>query len=102
MDANLAGQAPLPKTRYAHVMEDKRSPTDRVRKFGAGPALLAAFGLAEDAAAALGELLDAGFINVEQEVEGGRTVLVLDAGDQQKRAREILAAHGGLEFDLPG
>ena len=55
----------------------------------------------EDAAAALGELLDAGFINVEQEVEGGRTVLVLDAGDQQKRAREILTAHGGLEFDSP-
>ena len=67
----------------------------------AGPTILAAFGSAEDAAAALGELLDAGFINVEQEVEGGRTVLVLDAGDQQKRAREILAAHGGLEFDPP-
>jgi hypothetical protein len=44
---------------------------------------------------------DAGFINVEREVEGGRTVLVLDAGDQQKRAREILATHGGVEFDLP-
>jgi hypothetical protein len=28
-------------------------------------------------------------------------VLVLDAGDQQNRAREILAAHGGLEFDPP-
>jgi len=82
-------------------MEDKRSPADRVGRFGAGPTFLAAFGRTEDAAAALGELLDAGFINVEQEVEGGRTVLVLDAGDQQKRAREILTAHGGLEFDSP-
>jgi hypothetical protein len=82
-------------------MEDKSSPSDSVGRFGSGPTLLAAFGRTEDAAAALGELLDAGFINVEQEVDGGRTVLVLDVGNQQKRAREILVAHGGVEFDLP-
>jgi hypothetical protein len=55
----------------------------------------------DDAAAALGELLDAGFINVEREVEGGRTVLVIDVGNQEKRAREILNAYGGVEFDQP-
>ena len=83
-------------------MRDKRSPADRSGRFGAGPTtLFAGFGRTEDAAAALTELLDAGFINVEREVDGGRTVLVLDAGDQQNRAREILAAHGGLEFDPP-
>jgi len=82
-------------------MRDKRSPADRFGRFGAGPTLFAGFGRTEDAAAALTELLDAGFINVEREVDGGRTVLVLDAGDQQNRAREILAAHGGLEFDPP-
>ena len=82
-------------------MRDKRSPADRAGRFGAGPTLFAGFGRTEDAAAALTELLDAGFINVEREVDGGRTVLVLDAGDQQNRAREILAAHGGHEFDPP-
>ena len=82
-------------------MQDEHWPADLAGRVGAGPTLLAAFGRTEDAAAALGELLDAGFINVEQEIEGPRTVLVLDAGTRQKQAREILAAHGGLEFDPP-
>jgi hypothetical protein len=82
-------------------MHDERSPADLGGGFGAGPTLLVAFGRSDDAAAALDELLDAGFINVEQEAEGGRTVLVLDAGDRTDRARKILAAHAGLEFDRP-
>ena len=86
----------LCKTRYAHCMQDKRSRPDVGE--GAGPTLLAAFGRTEDAAAALVELLDAGFINIEREVDGGRTVLVLDAGDQRNRAREI----GGVAKKGPG
>jgi hypothetical protein len=82
-------------------MHDERSPADLTGGFGAGPTLLAAFGRADDATAALDELLDAGFLNVEQEAEGGRTVLVLDAGDRPDQARRILAAHGGIEFDRP-
>jgi hypothetical protein len=66
------------------------------------PTRLAAFGRTEDAAAALDELLNAGFINVEQEVEGERTVLVVDAGPRENQARQMLAAHGGVEFDPPG
>ena len=82
-------------------MDDQSSQPDSVGRFGSGPTLLAAFGSGDDAAAALSELLDAGFINVEREVEGGRTVLVIDVGHQEKRAREILNAHGGVEFDQP-
>lgn len=82
-------------------MQDEHSPSQLAGRLGAGPTLLAAFGGTEDAAAALDELLDAGFINVEREVEGGRTVLVVDAGPRENQARQILVAHGGLEFDLP-
>lgn len=70
-------------------------------RFGAGRTLLAAFDRPEGAAAALEKLLAAGFINVERETEGRRTVLVLDAGNQQDEARAILAEHGGAEFDPP-
>jgi len=81
-------------------MHDELPQVD-VGRFGAGRTILAAFGRPEDAAVALEKLLDAGFINVEQEVEGGRTVVVLDAGDRQDQAHEILAEHGGVEFDPP-
>jgi hypothetical protein len=57
---------------------EQKAPAALARSISPRTTLLAACGRAEDAAAALDELLDAGFINVEQEVEGGRTVLVVD------------------------
>src|ERR1041384_2487340 len=57
---------------------------------------------AEDAAAALGELLAVGFINVEQEVQEERTELVVDPGEREDELREILTKHRGVEIKLPG
>jgi hypothetical protein len=82
-------------------MYNERPMTDEAGRFGPGRTLLAAFGRPEGAAAALEKFLATGFINVERETEGRRTVLVLDAGDRQDEARAILAEHGGVEFDPP-
>lgn len=68
---------------------------------GAGPAILAAFSRPDRAEAALERLLALGFLNVEQEVEDGRTVLMVDAGDRRGEARAVMAELGGEELDRP-
>ena len=80
-------------------MQNERPTGDPVSGIGAGETILAAFGVPELAAIALEELLAAGFINVERETEGRRTVLIVDAGNRQAEARAILDKHGGEEFD---
>ena len=70
-------------------------------RFGAGRTVLATFGRPQDAAVAVEKLLDAAFINVEHEVDGDRTTVIVDAGDRQDLAREILVEQGGVEFDPP-
>jgi len=67
----------------------------------AGRSVLATFGRPRDAAVAVEKLLDAGFVNVEQEVEGSLTLVIVDAGDRQDLVREILIEQGGVEFDPP-
>jgi hypothetical protein len=82
-------------------MQNERPTGDQVGRIGAGETILAAFDVPEVAAIALEELLAAGFINVERETEGRRTVLIVDAGNRQAEARAILHQHGGEEFDPP-
>jgi hypothetical protein len=82
-------------------MQNERPTGDPLRGIGAGETILAAFGVPELAAIALEELLAAGFINVERETDGGRTILIVDAGNRQAEARTILNQHGGEEFDRP-
>ena len=98
----IAAVPPVQADRRARlVLLDQRPRDDVARRVGAGGAVLASFSRPENAAVALEKLLDAGFINVEQEVEGRRTVIIVDAGDRQAQAREIIAEHGGTEFDPP-
>ncbi len=82
-------------------MHDEHPQRDVAGRFGAGRTVLATFGRAGAAAAVVEKLLDAGFVNVEQEVEGSRTVVIVDAGDRLDLAREILVEQGGVEFDPP-
>ena len=84
---------------YAQGMQNEGPAGDPVGRLGAGETILAAFGVPAEAAIALEELLAAGFINVERETEGKRTVLIVDAGNRQAEARAILGKHGGEEFD---
>jgi hypothetical protein len=63
--------------------------------------VLAQFDQPEQAAAALGDLMEAGFLNVEQEVEGKETELVVDPDAHEREAHTIVQEHGGLEIDLP-
>jgi hypothetical protein len=64
--------------------------------------VLAQFDRPEQAAAALEELMRAGFLNVEQEVEGERTDLIVDPGGRRSEVEEILALHAGVEINLRG
>jgi hypothetical protein len=82
-------------------MQNERPTGDPPGGIGAGETILAAFGVPEAAAIALEELLAAGFINVERETEGGRTVLIVDAGNRPAEAHAILHQHGSEEFDPP-
>jgi hypothetical protein len=82
-------------------MENERLAGEPAGRTSAGEIILAAFGIAEAAANALEELLAAGFINVERETEGSRTVLIVDPDGRQAEARAILHEHGGEEFDPP-
>ena len=55
----------------------------------------------QTARVAVEKLLDRVFVNVEQELEGALTMVMVDAGDQQDLARQILVDEGGVEFDPP-
>jgi hypothetical protein len=83
-------------------MHDEHPQPHVAGRFGAGRTVLATFERPQDAAAAVEKLLDTGFVNVEQEAEGALTMVIVDAGDRQDRAREILTELGGAEFDAPG
>ena len=82
-------------------MQNELPADDPAGRIGAGETILAAFDVPEVAAIALEEFLAAGFINVERETEGRRTVLIVDAGNRQAEARAILDKHGAEEFDRP-
>jgi hypothetical protein len=62
----------------------------------------ATFARRQDAKAALEDLLDAGFLNVEQEMEGERTDVLVDPAGREAEALAILTAHGGTRVDLGG
>ena len=62
--------------------------------------VLAQFDQPEQAAAALDDLMRAGFLNVEQEVEGKETELVVDPDAHEREAHHIVQEHGGVEVDL--
>jgi hypothetical protein len=47
------------------------------------------------------DLLDAGFINLEQEQDGDEMLVTVDAGDRVAEARAIVARYGGVEIDQP-
>ena len=64
--------------------------------------VLAQFDRPEEAAAALDELMRAGFLNIEQEVEGERTELIIDPGERRSEVEEILALHEGVQINLRG
>jgi hypothetical protein len=49
--------------------------------------------------AAVTDLLDAGFINVEQEQDADDLLVTVDAGDRAAEARAIFARYGGVEID---
>jgi hypothetical protein len=83
-------------------MHDEHPQPHVAGRFGAGRTVLATFGRPQDAAAAVEKLLDAGFVNVEQEVDGALTMVIVDGGDRQDHAREILLEYGGVEVDPPG
>jgi hypothetical protein len=82
-------------------MHDERPQSEVAGRSAAGRTVLATFARPRDAAVAVEKLLDTGFVNVEQEVEGALTMVMVDAGDQQDLAREILVEQGGVEFDPP-
>ena len=82
-------------------MHEEHTQRHLAGRFGAGRAVMATFGRPQDAAVALQKLLDTGFVNVEQEMDGDRTTVIVDAGDRQDQPREILFEHGGVEFDPP-
>jgi hypothetical protein len=62
-------------------------------------AILATFANRQRALAAVTELLDEAFINVQQEQDGQVTLVIVDADQRPDRARAIIARHGGAELD---
>ncbi len=51
---------------------------------------------------ALEDLLDADFLNVEQEAAGNRTDVLVEPDGREAEARAILSRHGGVRLDLRG
>jgi len=60
--------------------------------------LMFAFRDRGEAVAALEELLDAGFLNVAEEIDGGETVLIVDTGGKPEDARRVAVRHHGIEL----
>jgi hypothetical protein len=63
--------------------------------------VLATFSQPGAGRAAVEDLLDAGFINVEQEQDGEDVLVTVDAGPRAAEARAIVARYGGVEIDQP-
>jgi hypothetical protein len=61
--------------------------------------LMATFRQRERATQAVGDLLDVGFLNVEQEQDGQSTLVIVDAADRAREARTIIERHGGVVED---
>jgi hypothetical protein len=51
--------------------------------------------------AAVEDLLDAGFINLEQEQDDEDMLVTVDAGARAAEAGAIVARYGGVEIDQP-
>jgi hypothetical protein len=63
--------------------------------------VLATFSQPGAGKAAVTDVLDAGFIDVEQEEDGDDMLVTVDAGDRAAEARAIVARRGGVEIDQP-
>jgi hypothetical protein len=61
--------------------------------------LLATFSQPGAGKAAVTDLLDAGFSNLEHEQDGDDTLVTVEAGDRAPEARAIVARYGGVEID---
>lgn len=75
---------------------------DPRRKSQAMGLVVATFARKDAARRALEDLLDAGFLNIEQEVEGRQTEVLVEPDGREAEAAAILARHGGIRVDLPG
>jgi hypothetical protein len=58
--------------------------------------LMATFAQRGQARQAVEDLLDAGFLNVQSDVEGSRTVVILNTQGRAREALDIVARHGGV------
>jgi hypothetical protein len=60
--------------------------------------IMATFNNNAQAVAAVTDLLNAGFLNVEHEQNGAAALVVVDPGDRADDVYSIFAAHGGVEM----
>ncbi len=88
-------KAPKPQDQSTIVPEDRHQKPSEQSNI-----VLAQFDHPEQAAAALDDLMEAGFLNVEQEVEGKETEVVVDPDAHEREAHQIVQEHGGVEIDL--
>jgi hypothetical protein len=63
--------------------------------------VLATFSQPRAGRAAVEDLLDAGFSNLEQEQDGDALLVTVEADDRVAEARAIVARYGGVEIDQP-
>ena len=62
--------------------------------------VVATFAGKDVARRALEDLLDAGFLNVEQEAAGNQTDVLVEPDGREGEAMAILSRHGGVGVDL--
>ena len=60
--------------------------------------LMATFTDDTQAVAAVTDLLNAGFLNVEHERDGADSLVIVDPGNRATDVRRIFVAHGGKEL----
>ncbi len=60
--------------------------------------MMASFNSNVQAVAAVTDLLNAGFLNVEHEQSGASALVVVDPGERVADVHKIFAAHGGVEL----
>jgi hypothetical protein len=60
--------------------------------------MMATFNNNAQAKAAVTDLLNAGFLNVEHEQNGAASLVVVDPGERVADVHQIFAAHGGVEL----
>lgn len=60
--------------------------------------MMATFDSIAQAVAAVTDLLNAGFLNVEHEQNGSAALVVVDPGERVADVQRIFAAHGGVEL----